>query len=276
MSLPSVFLIAAAFGQVAADTTAGPATSPDDPAARKAQLKQFVEVAESYRITLHSAKPELLELSPTPILNWTGSAFVWQKDGHPEAIGSFWTDFYPRSERVRWHHAFHSLSDQPLTAEFDSKMIWMPRRPGIAFQPVAGAEPPADKPRQRLAQMRTLSREFSVVQTRDSGKTRLRLLTQPVLRYEPTAGVAKDGAIFAFAHPTSGTDPDALLLIEARESEGGVRWEFALARFHFVETAAFLGEKEVWKVESESLEMRRTVFGGGQGRDKIYYSVAPP
>jgi hypothetical protein len=121
--------------------------------------------------------------------------------------------------------------------------------------------------------MRNLAREFRVEIDEQAGVTaQLRLLTQPLLRYEPTSGIAKDGAIFAF---NAGTDPDALLLLEAREVDNRLRWEFAFGRLHFVEIRAFRGDKAVWKVDRDK-ENPRHRFGGDPGRDKIYYSVVRP
>ena len=49
-------------------------------------------------------------------------------------------------------------------------------------------------------------------------------MTQPVLRYQPEQGDAADGAIFVFA---VATDPEALLMLEARRHSGALRWEYA-------------------------------------------------
>ena len=46
----------------------------------------------------------------------------------------------------------------------------------------------------------------------------MRLLTEPLYRYENTKGDLIDGGLFAFV---VATDPDAFLLIEARRTKGG-------------------------------------------------------
>ena len=133
-----------------------------------------------------------------------------------------------------------SLSLQPITARFGSDLIWSPTAPGLAFQPLEDAEAPAENAPRRLAQMRNLAREFRVEIDEQAGVTsQLRLLTQPLLRYEPADGPTNDGAIFAF---NAGQDPDALLIIEARAMEGRTRWEFGFGRLHFVEIRAFHGQ----------------------------------
>ncbi len=78
---------------------------------------------------------------------------------------------------------------------------------------VSGAAAPATTPAERLRQMRDLAREFHIVMETESGRSDLRLLTQPVYRYEAKT----DGALFAFVLTT---DPEAWLLIEERERRG--------------------------------------------------------
>ena len=81
--------------------------------------------------------------------------------------------------------------------------------------------------------MRALAREFSA-DTRDAEEHRweLRLLSQPLYRYESTDPEVLDGALFAFV-TSAGTDPEAILVIEARRPRGGGMpvWYRAVARF---------------------------------------------
>jgi hypothetical protein len=238
-------------------------------------LEKFAADAAGYEVTMLTPAPTRLELLPKPILNWHGSAFLWMRQGRPEVIGAFWTNTNPRTQRLEYGHAFHSLSDHPITAVFDSQVVWSPNKPGLQFRPVEGAEAAAPDARGRLVQLRSLAREFSAVQWK-GGRSQLRLLTQPIYRYESTPSGAKDGAIFAFTNTQYGTDPDAFLILEARESGESVRWEYAFARFHYVELTGHHGDKEVWRVEDAWLERKQHVFGAGPGREDIYYSVLRP
>jgi hypothetical protein len=246
-------------------------------AKRKAALEEFVKDAQTYEITLQAARPIALTLLAQPVLNWDGSAFVWLRDGRPEVIGAFWTNIEPRTGRVRHPHAFHSLSEYPIQAEFESKRIWNPSGPGLKFRPVDGAMEPADKPWRRLVQMRELAREFSVKGTypryEEMSARPLRMLTNPIFRYEPTSGDVQDGAIFVCSADVVTIDPDALLVIESRRTDGRFRWEYAFARFHYIELTGYHRESQVWKVENEWPEPRQHAFGDGPGREKVYYSV---
>ena len=58
------------------------------------------------------------------------------------------------------------------------------------------------------------------------------MLPQPFFRYESTDPDVLDGAVFAFVS-SAGTDPEAILVIEARKAAGATKpaWQFAAARF---------------------------------------------
>jgi hypothetical protein len=256
------------------------AKAPPDGAAQAA-LAEFVADAKAYTMTLRGAKEVPLEFSPQPVLHWgnparngeDGAVFVWLADGRPAAIGSVFQ--YPARGVVIRKHAFHSLSEQPIVAQFENGLeVWSPKTAGVKFAAVPDADPPADSARRRLAQMRDLARQFSVEMVdQRASKSELRLMTQPLVRYEPKAGETQDGAIFAFA---IGTDPEALLLLESRKSGDAARWEFAFARFHFVTLTAQHNGKQVWRVEYDP-DMNRTAFAAGDAqRTKIYYSVVKP
>ena len=77
----------------------------------------------------------------------------------------------------------------------------------------------------------------------------LRLLPQPLYRYELTDkdSPVVDGAVFVYVW-TMGTDPEVLLVIEARRTESGVRWHFAPASFTNREAWVNDQDREVWRV----------------------------
>jgi hypothetical protein len=272
----AILLIAIACGQAEPAAEEKPVASAADEA-----LAAFQRDAEGYVMTKQDGRPVRLDFSSKPLLHWgnparngeDGAVYVWLHKGRPEVIGSIFTYRAINGSVIR-KHAFHSLSQRPITAEFDSRTIWSPESPGVTWSPVPGADPPADDARRRLTQMRAISRKFraELVDLREQ-KTELRLLTQPLLRYSPESAATIDGAIFSLA---VGTDPEALLLLEARESEGKTRWEFAFARFHFVTLTAWHDDQQVWHVEPDR-DMTRTVFGNDPDqRGKPYYSVAKP
>jgi hypothetical protein len=73
----------------------------------------------------------------------------------------------------------------------------------------------------------------------------LRLLTTPLYRHDTIDSlVSRGGALFAFCQQT---DPELLLLIEARMSGAGYRWEYAVAGFSDMDLYLRLDGREVWR-----------------------------
>jgi len=117
---------------------------------------------------------------------------------------------------------------------------------GVARKAISGAPAPATIAAGRLRQVRALAKEFEATETTRDGVTReLRLLTQPLFRYESTDPEVIDGGLFAFVE---GTDPELILLIEARKSSEGLRWEYAAARSNSVALKLSRKGAEAWSV----------------------------
>jgi hypothetical protein len=132
-----------------------------------------------------------------------------------------------------------------LIAERDGTTVWRPSRPGLELKPIPGAAAPADSAPARLRQMRALAQEFTGRQTNREGVDRdMRLLAQPIYRYENTKGDLIDGGLFVFV---LGTDPEAFLLIEARRSSGGaLEWRFGATRMNSINLRLNHLGSEVW------------------------------
>jgi hypothetical protein len=197
-----------------------------------------------------------LKLEPKAILRWTnptvgrlyGDVYVWTADGRPEVVMSLYKAWEPA-----WGFAaeMHSLSLTEISAERDGRSMWQPSKAGINLKDVADASEPAELPVRRLQQMRAIANNFSATMTDErltaSGERQeLRLLTQPVYRYQCTDSEIIDGALFAIV---LGTDPEVFLLLEARQTQGAARWQYALARMNNDGLRASYKGSEIWKVE---------------------------
>ena len=208
-----------------------------------------------WRIAVGTDKTEL-KLEPNPILRWTnpatgriyGDIYVWTAGGRPEAVMSLYKAWQPA-----WGFTgeFLSLSESNLLARRDQAVLWKCDQAGIALQDLSDAPAPAGNARQRLRQMRAMAASFSAVlvdrrRNADGERQALRLLSKPVYRYQAMNGEAIDGAIFAFV---LGTDPETLLLLEAREQPDDARWTYAFARLNRDELAGYYKEREVWRVD---------------------------
>lgn len=105
------------------------------------------------------------------------------------------------------------------------------------------APPPADNERNRLRQMKDLSRRFSAMdfEPNGPGTSQFRLLTQPLWRYSaPDAGIV-DGAVFA----TEGVG--AVYLIEMQQGEGALpRWRYGIRAMSAWAVSIKLDDNEIW------------------------------
>ena len=237
-------------------------------------IDDFKSDAAEYMIRLVSRPKEKLIIHDEPLLHWTnpartgedGAVFVWMLDGRPEVIGSVFT--YRLPTVIRRKHEYHSLAAGPLRAEYRGQRVWAPTAAGVTFQPIPGAAEPASSSRQRMSQMKALARDFSANMTDEAGqKSDLRLMSQPLIRYEPKNQATIDGALFSFS---LGTDPEVILLLEARNEKGKSLWQFACARYHYVDLKAYYKEKEVWHAAELPHEISLLEIGSPNFQDSVY------
>ncbi len=154
-----------------------------------------------------------------------GMTVLYLHAGRPEAVCCM----YPWSNQLA--HEFDSLSRGKLIAKRDGAIVWTPEKPGVTFHAVPDADAPAETPAARLRQMKSLAAQFSSTmlgwKSDKSDREELRLLPQPLYRYDSKRSDILDGAVFAFVQ---GTDPETLLLLEAFKSGDRIEWQFAFAR----------------------------------------------
>ena len=212
-----------------------------------ALMTLHTQEAESYKIYRDKEQSERLEFQKKPVFNWTnlvgehtqfGHIFVWTHKGRPEAIGTIFStrasDFSKSHQRMLVHE-FHTLSTGklfPVTAQ-SSAYQWNPDK-GIVLPLAEGAPSVADSSTKRLTQLRALARSFAAEKRNPDGKSwELRLLATPLWHYAPASEEVLEGALFAMVS-SEGTDPEVLLMIEARhpanESSAWV-WHAGALRF---------------------------------------------
>jgi hypothetical protein len=234
--------------------------SPKDGGNSVAFQQQAAKAALQYTIRIESDPVRELSLKKESILRWSnpvggkethGDVFLWTDRGRPEVILSLY-EFVGAGNVVRQQHEFCSLSLTKLSAMAEAKTLWSPEEPGLRMKSVPGAEKPADSTRNRLREMRTFAERFTSDKTTREGETRpLRLLTQPIYRYDGTHPDILDAGLFAYVEAT---DPEVLLLIEARLSNGQYEWTYGFTRLNSISLRAFMKEQLVW--EAPLLEWR--------------------
>ena len=181
-----------------------------------------------------------------------GVVSLWLKDGRPQAMSTVFTT-HLEAGLINVAHEFKSLATRPIVATFDNDVKWAPAQAGVTFKPFPEAPEPAETPVARLRQMRGLTRDFSAHSVSIHGtETRweLRMLTQPLYRYETPGREVLDGAVFTFVS-NAGTDPELIVLIEARRSGDRWAWHYAAARFSDHSLYLRLRDSEVWTFRNE-------------------------
>jgi hypothetical protein len=256
-----------------------PAEASPGTSSAKAKAQRLLELhtddAASFAIFRDSARRQKLELRREPIYRWTnptrvggqvGEVFVWTDRGRPEVVGSIFSHPTGDGRRVLCHE-LHSLSLEVLTVDREAAERWVPQAPGVELKPIEGAPAPAGTAPQRLAQMRNLSREFNGRSLSDQNRAwELRLLPHPLYRYESTDPDVLDGALFALVS-SAGTDPEIILMLEARRAPEGPRWLYAAARFSDMNLWLNHKGREVWtSIRSEE----NTFYHDAKHRFRFY------
>jgi len=233
------------------DARAQPSPSPT---ARSEQLKQvFHDVASGYTISPgNGPKRKLLTLRDKPIMHWlslegttgtyVGSVFVWTKRGRPDVIGTIFTS-QGDQERISVVRELYSFSFEQLEVRAGNGKSWRPA-PNAAMRVVPGSPVPAASEQTRRLQIRTMARDFSGRMNRRGVEHPLRLLPRPVYQYAGEAPGILSGALLVLVAYT--TDPDILLLIEARQTAEGPKWFYQPARFSDKSLWLTYQDKDIW------------------------------
>jgi hypothetical protein len=152
------------------------------------------------------------------------------------------------------NHEFDAIHGRDLTArrKDDVDLVWRPSSPELKPLPVPDAPPPERTPPARLRQMKSLAEQFQASMLgwdpADGVREELRLLPRPLYRYELAKGKDSglvDGAVFAFV---TGTDPEALLLLEATQGDKA-QWQYTFVRRTTAGLEGRHGDKVVWTAE---------------------------
>jgi hypothetical protein len=213
----------------------------DDPPAQdaKALTAEFRKQARHMMLQYEFKLPEhpdlKIELIPEPVLYWTnpiagkweGAVYLWTVEGRPAVIASP----LHQTDRRKMAHEFHQLTESPLTGLRNGEVVWRTSESGVAWKLVPGAEAPAATATARGLQMRSLARKFSAKKTGPEKVVHdMRLLPRPIYRYPAVEGKdAIDGACFILSQTT---DPEIVVLLEARKTGAASQWFYALARLN--------------------------------------------
>ncbi|APW59160.1 hypothetical protein [Paludisphaera borealis] len=236
---------------------------------RSNEMKQIAESLSAYRGV--GAEKQPIKLRGEPLLRFSdparrasdASLWAFGETGRPLAVVAL--ELYPVTESgapvSSWAFEFISLTTDPLEFEagvgadpdnaakfaklLNGDLHWAPRKAAATFQELPGGPTPDKKPLGRLRQLRSIADRFACTEQHDSNETVvLRLMPHPIARYADEKNDLVDGAIFVFA---TGTNPEAMLLIEARgPSPEKATWHYATARITAAPYDVTLDKKKVW------------------------------
>lgn len=219
------------------------------------------QAQEAYRLAAIEAKSldvtidgKPLKLESEPLLRWTnplsgelyGDVYIWTLDGRPEAIASIYKWFKPHTHLST---ELQSLSESPLQMTIKGTRTWYPT-PGIKMEPLPDAAVPHESKLQRTRQLRSFADQFKgeAEDRKDPGsRWFLRPLRQPIFRYQCMERKIVDGAMFAYCQGNT-NNPEVLLMLEAREANGELKWFYGLGRQNSLRFRVYRNEKLIWDV----------------------------
>lgn len=252
-----------------------PADEPDKADNVAAERLEFMlDTVRNLEVTPDRDPAEHWTLHPQPVLRWSnpvagirdGLVVMWTDGARPVALAQV----FPTKDNL-WIHEFQSLAPGPFVMRDGPRVVWEPRQAGETFHALADVPPPADSAAKRLMQMRTIARAFTAfddfrILPSDTKTTRyeLRLMANPVYRYEIPSSRVLDGAVFPFV---LGTDPEVFVVVEAREKSDGSRvWEYLIAPLTCWGLEVKHKDKTVWTMEER--------YGKSSARDS-YHILLP-
>jgi hypothetical protein len=193
-----------------------------------------------------------------------GAIWAWGGTGRPLAMAKCW-----KNRNGTRTCAFSLTSDQRVIVRGPQFKTWRPANTQTEPTELPGAPAPDQQNAVRLRQLKEQARRFTAHEFWNPDNTRfeLRLLVQPVHRYQDEPRQILDGAVFLLA---SDNNPQILLLIEAlNPADGRVRWQYSLARVSSAELHVVLDGKQVWMQD-------RTPGIVGQPTDFYWHMVTAP
>lgn len=230
--------------------------------ARSEELYQrFATTAADLK--LESTSEEVYQWEKTPLFRFSsdghtyGSVYVW-KDAvnRLAAVGTIGSIPIGGSdvEFVEFH-LLKPTAIKPLRIAGNPGKVWSPKVDSLVLRGVPEAPAVTANPASRLIQMRAMARSFSATMHRDNQVNKLRLLPQPIYRYE-NSSPQNDGALFAYVWDI-GTDPELLLRFEIVSEDDKLVWKYQPVRFTYRHLELQHGGAKVWE-EKELLERNQT------------------
>jgi hypothetical protein len=244
---------------VVAQTESSEEKSSDQKMIEAKRQARMQTLAESHEVLVGDSG-EKAKLLKTSIFSWAnperssigGALHMWTLKGRPIATIGLWTYTDTKDS-----YEYQSLYEGPLNVSSGAGEAWQPGTPGVKYLPIPDCDAPARTPQLRLVQLRKIARDRFTSYSDDDEQ--LRLLPQPIYRYDEFPDNVIDGAIFSFAE---GTDPETLVIFEARLVENTKQWFYAFASQTSGGVDGRLDGKAVWDNSELGDSFRIHLFRG--------------
>ena len=238
-------------------------TEPTKDGAESTKLRALLDrTVDIFQVS--PTRDSAIAMKPKSVLRWTNE----ERDSHSAGLVVLWIDCgQPAAALASYTWAgslcyeFDLLSREPVVAKQQASTIWQPKA-GLKFQPLPNAPAIETTAPARLRQMKALSEQFGATmlgwRSDKSDRAELRRLPRELYRYQPESADVIDGAVFAFVQ---GTDPEALLLIEAVNLKSRSEWQYAFVRQTSGELEGRHNNQVVWSAEMHPLRNDPTSSG---------------
>jgi hypothetical protein len=228
-------------------------TAPVKAATAKEESLKVMQARARRMIVNIGAGAELhrAELVESPLVHYAdqvrnlpeSTLWVWQQEGLPVLFCKVERLAKSQTETTSWQYCCVPATGEKADVEWERQFRWRARDTPFQWMPLAEESEPRDQPAARLSQMKAIVRGFGgeTKQVPINTSQKMRLLASPLHRFAvPDQGVV-DGLT------SNGTNPDALLIIEAlREPVANARWRYAVVGMTGDAVDVVFKDKTIW------------------------------
>ncbi len=263
VSFIAPLLLSQFFGHASAQTDQVVAESDAEQALIEKWYKVYDEICEninlshgptnskSTQITVNSdLKRHTLLALKTEASTRHGKAYLWTDKGSPIIFGVIASGMDTQVQGARYVAVrLNSLTHEAVASSRFDQVFWKCEQPGVHWKKESTHLVPSDNRATRLIQLKTIVRQFTATGITQTANHEYRLMPQPIYRYPDITPGVTDGAIFAFSR---GTDPNAILQIEARQDG----WYLACSRNAPHELKILKGDEVIWSFDKQERKDR--------------------
>jgi hypothetical protein len=235
-------------------------------------MKEYAEKTEVLTpVAADGSQPKATPV-PQPIFRYSdeehripdATLWCWTHNNRPVAFQKVEGNNFGGGRQ--WTVCFASLSEGLITVHWPEGRKHAMTKPGLVFRPIPEAEAPSPNPRLRSVQIRAMKDRFSsrMGNSDGSSNSESRTIPKPLFEYADPDTKLPIGA--AFGMTSTGTNPNVILVIEARTTATGeTRWEYAHARM--------TGSSVQFRYDDQILWTEKGTSSGDKG-NWIYFFLA--